>query len=317
METETINEELSAKLKKLANEKNVTIISFVAPQEAVRTSPATVSSASIEEKEIYRLEKIVEEATADKKDHSLHLIIQTPGGGLHASYKIANYLRSKFKKISVFVPYEAASGGSLLCCAADELYISELGNLTPIDPQIRYKNTWVSAHSIIRSVNSIVDDYGKMSPEEVSTPWQQMIEKLDPVIYDEMNTLLLTTKVYINRLLKKSGYESEKAIQIAIRLTNTLYSHGYQIMTEQAKEMGFNIKVDDDTMRIYRELVSFRLNTKSTNHCIDYFFNDKLKVEADNKEEDNKIKNEENAKTANENQIQSPVSVGSGREGVE
>ncbi|MDD2697034.1 MAG: hypothetical protein PHE52_02660 [Candidatus Pacebacteria bacterium] len=264
--------DLIEQLQKIANEKKATIISFVAPQEAIRTSPATIKSAEIEETEMYRLEKIVKESlTKNPEIRKLHLIVHTPGGELHTSYKIARFLRKKFDFISAFIPYEAASGGTLLCCAANELYFGELGNITPIDPQIRYKNTWVSAYSFARAVNGIKKMFGEMSPIEVPTPWCQMSDKLDPIIYDEMNALILTTMVYGHNLLKKSGYENQKAISLIINLTKTIYSHQYPIFDDEAKNLGFLVKEDEQSMKVYTNLVSLRSKEKSPYHCIDYF----------------------------------------------
>ena len=271
-----LDSDLSSKLQEIANRSRATIISFVAPQ-GVRTSPVTVSSASIEESEIYRLEEIVNASSEKNATECLHFIIHTPGGDLFASYKIANFLRSKYSKISAFVPYEAASGGTILCCAANEVYIGELGNLTSIDPQVRYKNIGrVSCHAIVRTVDSIEEQYGEKSPDEVPTPWQQMTEKLDPVIYDEMNTLLFTTQVCSVRLLEQSGYPTDKARIIAARLTRNYYTHDFPIFAKNAEEMGFNLKTDPDTINVYGRLVSSRLNENYPRHAIDPFFPEPL-----------------------------------------
>lgn len=268
----TLDDDLEQRLQKIADDKQTTIISFVAPH-GVRTSPVTFASASIEEEEIYRLEKIVEEAVKNKATDSLHLVIHTPGGEMHASYKIARFLRSKFTQINAYVPYEAASGGTILCCAANELYIGDLGNITSFDPQVRYKNTRVAAHAFTRSVEFIQEQYGEMSPEEIPSPWQQMADKLDPVIYDEMSTALLTSKVCALRLLKHAGYKEEDTYKIAIGLTNNMFTHEFPFFAQEAKEMGFNVKDSEkELMEVYRDLVSCRLKQESPTHVIDSYF---------------------------------------------
>lgn len=60
-----LDPDLSSKIQEIANKNNATIISFVAPQ-GVRTSPVTITSASIEESEIYRLEENVNKAFEKK-----------------------------------------------------------------------------------------------------------------------------------------------------------------------------------------------------------------------------------------------------------
>lgn len=268
MELKKLNPDLQKDLQKIADEKEVTIISFVAPQDPVRTSPVTIASAAIQEKEMYKLEEAVEKSQSD----NLHLIIQTPGGELHTSFKIASFLRSKFKNIQAFVPYQAASGGTLICCAANSLSMGDFANLTPIDPQVRYAGSWVSAYSLLRFVKSFETIYGQHSPGEVPSPWQQMADKLDPIIHDEMNTSVFTTTVYAYRLLRKSGYSEEKAATLAVNLGRTMYTHSFAILGEEAAEIGFNLVKEDETIRIYRRLVAERMQERVADHCIDTFY---------------------------------------------
>jgi len=267
-----LNPNLSAAVQRIANTHRATVISFVAPQ-GVRTSPVTFTSAIIEESEIYRLEQIVKKASEKNATNCLHFVIHTPGGEMFAAYKIAAFLRSKFTKISAFVPYEAASGGTIFCCAADELYMGELGNLTSIDPQTRYKeHSRVSCYAIVRAVDAIEQLYGEMSPDELPSPWQQMAEKIDPVIHDHMNTTNFTAMVSASRLLQKSGYTKDNAWKIANSLGRNYYAHEFPLFAADAKEIGFTLKTDNDTMNVYAQLVSARLQEKFPRHAIDDFF---------------------------------------------
>ena len=267
----SLDPKLSKQIQEVADKNGATILSFVAPQ-AVRTSPVTFAYASIDDSEIFRLEEFINQALEKKATEYLHFVIHTPGGSLFASYKIANVLRSKFSKISAFIPYEAASGGTILCCAANDIYIGELGNLTSIDPQIQHKNQRVSCNAFLRAVESIEEQYGEKRPAEVPTPWQQMTEKLDPVIYDEMNTSLFTTVICASKLLTKSGYEDSEAFEIAYNLTRNIYLHEFPLFSDDAKEMGFKLCSDPTMMNLYAQLVSSRLNENSPRHAIDTFF---------------------------------------------
>lgn len=261
--------ELQKKLQAVADEHQAVIISFIAPDDPIRTSPASLSSASIEPREMYKLEETICAVAKKQLPKKMHLIVQTPGGDLFTSFKIANYLRSKFEEIHAFVPYQAASGGTLLCCAANKITIGELGNLTPIDPQIRYQDMWLSAYAYVRSVQQMQQMFGELSPREVSSPWQQMAEKLDPVIYDEMNTVVWNSAMYANGLLQRSGYEKEKARSIAFGIARTEYNHSHCLMKEDVKQLGFNVVEENDIIECYKQLVSTRLTEKSDRHVID------------------------------------------------
>lgn len=265
-------EVLGAQIQEIANKKSVAIIGFVAPQQAIRISPISFASAAIDESAMYQLEDVVRKIkSVPNPPTTLHLIVQTPGGELFTSYKIAYYLRKSFTNIQAYVPYQAASGGTILCCSANQIYLGELGNLTAIDPQVRYKDTRVSAYAFERSVDTLYNLFGKKMPAEVPTPYQQMAEKVDPVVFDEMQTVVFNTYRYAYELLSKSGYEQEKAKAVALKLSRPDVSHGHPILIDEAKEIGLNVLDQDDNLAIYGNYVSQRLTEQSANHIIEHF----------------------------------------------
>lgn len=264
--------EIVSAIQKIVDAEKVAIIGFVAPQDAVRVSPVSFASAAIEEGDMYRLEEIVNEIkNQENPPDTLHFIIQTPGGELYTSYKIAYFLRNSFKKIKAYVPYQAASGGTLFCCAANEVYLGDLGNLTPIDPQVRYNNTILSAYAFERCVDTLQTIFGEKTPGEVPTPWQQMAEKIDPILYDEMQTAVWNTLLYAKELLLKSNYSENVAQRIVARLARPQESHAHPILFEAARKIGLNVCENDDTIKIYSKYVSQRLKEKSTSHIIECF----------------------------------------------
>lgn len=275
MELQKIPDEMKINLEKIASDNGVLILSFIAPDAIVKTSPTSISYASIDNKDIYKLEKIVEEMKEKSNlPEKLHLIIQTPGGSLSASYKISNYLRKSFKEIHAFVPYEASSGGTLMCLSANKVTLGDFANLTPIDPQVMYKGERVSAYRMIEAVDSFQKKFGETRPLDIPPPWQQMGEKIDPVIYFEMDTSVWQSIFYAVRLLKKAGYTDKEANLIAMQLARTPYSHGHCIDSDEAKEIG--IHIDDQVsslglLKNYKNYLTLRLNESVDYHIIESF----------------------------------------------
>ncbi len=276
-----IPEELKVKLEKIATENNVLILSFIAPDAVLKVSPTSFSYASIENKDIYNLEKTIEEMKENASlPDKLHLIIQTPGGALSTSFKIANY-----QEIQVFIPYEASSGGTLMCLAANKITMSDFANLTPIDPQVIYKGERVSAYRIIEAVDSFQKKFGETRPLDIPPPWQQMGEKFDPIIYHEMDTSVWQSIFYASRLLKKSGYPEKESTLIAVQLARTAYSHGHCIDSVEAKEIGLNICNDEKSLALlkeYKNYLSIRLKETVDYHIIESFAPQKDKKDAEN-----------------------------------
>lgn len=275
-----INKDLKEKLKKIAKDENALLMSFIAPDTLVRKSPVAFDYATISTQDLYRVESVIEnhqeKGCLPKK---LHLIIQTPGGAVDASIKIAKYLQNSFDEIIAYVPYEAASGGTVLCLSANKIVMGLTSNLTPIDPQIRYKNQWVSATSYKQAVISFQEEYGKLRPEEIPSPHQQIGEKFDPVILKEMDKLVLDTLETAHKLLIKSqkattSEAQDKLIPIVVQLGRTNYPHSHVITLDEAKELGLNIDDNAATLKLlktYKRWVSCRLSEEETNHIVDDF----------------------------------------------
>ena len=270
-----LEKDLIESLQKAANDNNALVLSFIAPDDVIKVSPASISYATIEPRDMYALEKTIESLKAKGElPKKLHLVIQTPGGALSTSFKIAKYLRENFEDIHAFVPYEAASGGTLMCLAANSITMGDLGNLTPIDPQVQYMNQRVSAYRMIEAVDDFERRFEKTRPHDIPSPWQQMGEKFDAVLYSEMNTVVFESLSYGARLLEKSGYEKNEAKKIAIRLARTPYTHGHCIDAEEAAEIGLRIskeKEDGRLLVIYKKWVSQRLGEKVDIHIIEHF----------------------------------------------
>lgn len=67
---------------------------------------------------------------------ALDVVFQSPGGDPILARQLAILLRTYTRQLSVFVLHEVRSAGTLFCLAADELMMSPLSILGPIDPQV-------------------------------------------------------------------------------------------------------------------------------------------------------------------------------------
>ncbi len=69
-------------------------------------------------------------------DMPIDLVLHTPGGLVLSTEQIALALKRHKATVTIFVPHYAMSGGTLLCMAADEVFMDENAVLGPVDPQI-------------------------------------------------------------------------------------------------------------------------------------------------------------------------------------
>ena len=226
-------------LKAMATNEKAAIITFIAPDKLIRLSPASYSSTSISTNDVYRLEAALGED--NRQIGKAFLLLHSPGGNLSSSYNIARFLRKKFESLHVFVPYEAASGATLMSLAGNRITLGELGYITPIDPQVRYKGEWISSYGILEKVTDMERRFKKLAPEEMPIPWKQMVEQLDLVHYREMETLVWEAQNYAMKLLESARYSRELQLSISTTLARNPFSHGHCFDSDACKEMGLNI----------------------------------------------------------------------------
>lgn len=70
-------------------------------------------------------------------DSELVVILDSSGGTIGAAYLICKLLRANCSRLKVVVPRWAKSAATLICLAADELVLTDVAELGPLDPQVR------------------------------------------------------------------------------------------------------------------------------------------------------------------------------------
>jgi hypothetical protein len=264
---------VAGELQRIADSTDSLILSFIAPEVAIKRTPTSSSYAQITATDLYVIEK---ELIKIKKEHSelpnkLKIVIHTPGGSTFYSTKIAKYLRSKFQDITAYVPYEASSGGTVLCLGANRIVMDEISSLTPIDSQVPYKGTYISVASYEQAILDIAKKFETTSPGDLPAPYSNMCERLDPVIMKEMKKKVLDGVFVAVSLLNKHIDKKDRALEIAFGLVKTDFSHNHIIDMEEAEELGLELEKSQQELEyldIFKLWVGEHLNDRSDNHIV-------------------------------------------------
>ena len=114
------------------------------------------------------------------KKPSLLVVLETEGGSIETTERIADVLRHHYKKeVAFLVPNYAMSAGTILVMSGDRILMDYYSVLGPIDPQIRNRNgQYVPALGYIEKFNELVakSKKGGLSQAELAF----LIEKFDP-----------------------------------------------------------------------------------------------------------------------------------------
>ncbi|MCX9011860.1 MAG: hypothetical protein OIN66_12145 [Candidatus Methanoperedens sp.] len=154
-------------LQEIANDNKCPVLALIAPYVGKKISPTKEISAYIGLSEEFGVETVLREIKNKAPDSDkLILLINSPGGLVQSSYKIARALRKNFKDIRVFVPHIAASGGTLVTLIGNEIVMGLMSQLSPIDPQRDYGNETISCANVPKSFQSVTEYFENKSEDD-------------------------------------------------------------------------------------------------------------------------------------------------------
>lgn len=244
------NPKLLQILQPIADKDQAVLLAFIAPSLGKKISPVDFLTASIgfwEELGIEEAVRDIQKATSGNIK-KLYLLIESPGGLVDSSYKISRHLRYQFSEITSFVPHIAASGGTLMALSADKVVMGDMASLTPIDVQIPYGRTMVSVNRMNSALATLVKFFETKLPEQVPYPYKAMVDKLDPIVYDDWNSKTNAMIEYAAELLSKAGYQPDEMVSIAQNLILTNKPHNFVVHKDLAKEVGVKVANDGELM---------------------------------------------------------------------
>jgi hypothetical protein len=173
----------------------------------------------------------------------LDIILYSNGGLGDQAYVAGRYLQENVSgKISFIIPRWAKSAATMLSCSGDEIVMTRIAELGPIDPVVYVEKThrYVPALSLIE-LFKILPQLGL--PEKYL---RDVLDKLPLLEIGDYKRVLehnveLTTKLLTNRMFRD---EPDKAKNIARRLASYKY-HGAPITIYDAEEIGLKVKPAD------------------------------------------------------------------------
>ena len=191
---------------------------------------------------------VVDQLRRIGKPDKLDLFLYTRGGDTNSVWPLVSLLREHCKKLGVIVPFKAHSAGTLVCLGADEVIMTEMSELSPIDPTTTNAfnprdpgNTQVPLGISVEDVTA----YLRLAYERVGiTSRQQKIEvlkeltrRVDPLALGNVERVYMQIRQLALRLLTLHMTEpknSAKCDKIIEALTEKFYSHLHIITRKEA-----------------------------------------------------------------------------------
>lgn len=179
-------------------------------------------------------EKFLRELRRADPAQPVDIILHTTGGALLAAEQIAFALRNHTGPTTVFVPYYAFSGGTLIALAADKIVMGANAFLGRIDPQI----IGVPASSLIYATDT------KQANASDTTL----------ILGDVARKALQRTANTLTVLLAGRGYTPEAIERLARELVSGIYTHDHPLTLADAAAL--SLPVDGNMPEDMYRLVS-------------------------------------------------------------
>lgn len=271
-------EETDPEFQNFANKRNVILLALVGSYVPRRYNPYESSGSVINIVDEFGIEEALTDLckrTKDLKTKKVFLLVNSPGGSLTSAFKAAKALREAFDDITVFVPHIAASGGTLLALTGNRIRMGMMSQLSPLDVQTQYHKAgqFVSVNSLLRAKTRLDNVFEKKTVKELPYTFQHMAESIDPVVLEEFYGIQQEGKIYVETILKKSGYTDKEIEKIVDSLIFTLPTHGFVIQHDIAKQMGLKAETQDEDLEAWnkmRKWLSKYIIEESDKHFIRY-----------------------------------------------
>jgi hypothetical protein len=193
---------------------------------------------------------------SEKRD-KIELLLYTRGGDVLTPWRLVHLIREYTNHFNVLVPFRATSAGTLICLGANEIVMTKMGELGPIDPSVvNAFNPQDPINPAARIPVNVEDVYtyltlarekaGLNSDTALAQAFTLLAERIHPLALGNVhrNYLLIRSLAYKMLRLRCNFCDPEKLKSIVDNLTEKLYAHNHMISRREAvEEIGLHVTV--------------------------------------------------------------------------
>jgi ClpP class serine protease len=181
------------------------------------------------------------------------LFLYSTGGVTMAGYALANLLREFSKNYDVIVPFKALSCATLITLGADNIIMTKMGQLSPIDPSVnsplgpmapvlspigqQMVNIPVNVEDVINYIELARKALGIKDEELLTRLYDRMSQNVHPLVLGSVYRSREQIGFLAQMLLERHMQDEEKIKKIIEILTRGRFSHDYLIGRKEAKDI--------------------------------------------------------------------------------
>lgn len=179
----------------------------------------------------------------------IDLMLYTRGGDVLTPWRLVHLIREYTDRFCVLIPFRCYSAGTLLCLGADELVMSRLAELGPIDPSVvNAFNPQDPNNPSARIPVNIEDVYsylalagekaGVCSSDQQVKAFTILVEKIHPLALGNVhrNYMLIRSMAKKMLAMHQQPLAEGRIEHIVDNLTEKLYAHNHMISRREAAD---------------------------------------------------------------------------------
>ncbi|MFQ5831413.1 MAG: ATP-dependent Clp protease proteolytic subunit [Candidatus Thorarchaeota archaeon] len=184
------------------------------------------------------------------KQDRIDLFIYSPGGLTIAGYALVNLIREFCNDFNVIIPFKALSTATIIALGANEVLMTPMGQLSPIDPSVEHPLGPIVqipgqarggiAPVNVEDVNAFVDlarkEIGLREEESMKKVFELLAEKIHPLVLGAVHRSREQIGFLASNLMKYHCNDENQIENVVNVLTRERFSHNYIISRREAKE---------------------------------------------------------------------------------
>lgn len=218
------------------------------------TSDRPVAPTQIADDLLEPLYEHILKINSERPTKMIDLLLYTRGGQVETPWKIVSKIRQLCETFSVLIPYKAHSAGTMIVLGADEIFMSPMSELGPIDPFLQVTPSPgtpvpflipdLGVEDTTAYISFLKNRAGITDQSALADTTKVLAEHLTPTLLGRMERIYSHIRLVARKLLALAKPPlSESAISnIVDALTEKMYAHGHGIGLEEAESIGLNTR---------------------------------------------------------------------------
>lgn len=199
-----------------------------------------------------------EHLTKFDSQNRIDLFLYSLGGDTVAGYALVNLFREFCDEFNVIVPFRALSCATLISLGANEVVMTKMGQLGPIDPSVNHPLApyvklpdgeglvSVNVEDVNAFINLAKKEFG-LSAEDMRYAFEKLSSSINPLVLGAVQRSRELIAFLASNLMREHIQDEARIAETVNTLTRERFSHDYIISKKEARDvLKLNIVEPDD-----------------------------------------------------------------------